>query len=237
MKQESLLSIDPPSIREVVLDRLNGLEYRQKAREQKRKRENAKAAARRVLRGGKKRQPKQERLPEAEEIPGMRQIKVTYRAVFQQLKSTAMICRAPVCVEVAETARGWISRSFETGKDFGFTVQPRADSAMKEAESRFVTMLSDEWAIFGKPPEGPPGLRLLQPEEFTAKDGKVYWYDLNDYTHVTSKEKPTPATPVAIYPAACGESPAFKQFISTKANIEPSCPGCAEYYRKEYAKH
>jgi hypothetical protein len=170
----------------------------------------------------------------------VRQIKVVYRAVFQQLKSVAMICRAPVNVEVAQSGGQWISRSPDTGVSFHFTECQSAEAAKKEAESRFITMLSDEWAIFGKPPEGPAALRLLEPEEYTMKDGKVYWLELNDFTHIVDPKRELTSIgrindKAKIWPAACGESPSVKQIISLKANIEPSCPKCAEVYRERYA--
>ena len=171
----------------------------------------------------------------------MRQIRVVYRAVFQQLKSVAMICRAPVNVEVAQLGNGvWISRSPDTGVSFRFTECQSAEAARWEAEDRFVEMLSDGWWMLGKPPDGSL-LRPLEPEEYTMKDGKVYWYELNDFTHIMDpKRKLTEVGSVIdkakIWPAACGESPSVKRIISLKADIEPSCPKCAEVYRERYAK-
>lgn len=171
----------------------------------------------------------------------MRQIKVVYRAVFQQLKSVAMICRAPVNVEVAQSGGQWISRSPDTGVSFHFTPKEFAETAKKEAESRFITMLSDEWCMLGKPPEGPTSfLRPLEPEEYTVKVGKVFWYELNDFTHIVDPKRELTSIgriddKAKIWPAACGKSPSVKQIISLKANIEPSCTKCAEVYRERYA--
>jgi hypothetical protein len=36
--------------------------------------------------------------------------------------------------------------------------------------------------------------------------------------------------------SACGVVLSPKAFISTKAHVVPSCPKCAEVYRKEYAR-
>ena len=67
----------------------------------------------------------------------MRQIKVTYRAVFQQLKSVAMRCSAPVNVEVIERKGMWISQSPDTGVEFRFEKHISAEAAKQEAASLF----------------------------------------------------------------------------------------------------
>ena len=169
----------------------------------------------------------------------MRLIHVTYRAVFTQLKSSLFKMNGPVNVEVIERYNQWVCQSPDTGVEFQFTKMPSAESAQKECASRFEKMLSDGWWIFGREPavkgskEPRDGPRLLNPEEIQITDGKVYFLEANDFTHIFDPANPTRPTgdkdKSAL--AACGQWPRIRNFISLKANVEPTCKGCAEVYR------
>lgn len=175
----------------------------------------------------------------------MRAIKVTYRAVFQQLRMSAMKCSAAVNVEVVQSGAGeWFSRSPDTGVEFKFTRQQSAEAAKKEAESRFEIMISDSWWITGKPPDE-SARRPLEPEELVERDGKMYILEPNDFTHIFDSEaskKPENAAQLSkmdidhVWPAACGQLPRLRHFVSTKAKVPPTCRQCLEIYQKEYAR-
>lgn len=168
----------------------------------------------------------------------MKQIKPRYRAVFQQLKSVAMKCSAAVNVEVIQRGTGlWICQSPDTGVEFRFTPMQSAQAAKQEAESRFEIMLSDGWFMMAKPPDGPSVIRLLEPDEYVEKDGKIYWFELDDFTHIVDPAKPMdPNNLKAVHPAACGDLPKIGKFVSLKANVPPTCKRCAEVYAERFAK-
>jgi hypothetical protein len=62
--------------------------------------------------------------------------------------------------------------------------------------------------------------------------GKFAWIDDEDRTHILHGPLIDPKLKVPN--AACGAQVNAKCFISTKANVEPSCKACAEVWRKEY---
>jgi hypothetical protein len=170
----------------------------------------------------------------------MRLIHVTYRAVFTQLKSSSFRMNGPVNVEVIERYNQWVCQSPDTGVEFNFTKMPSAESARKECESRFERMMSDGWWIFGREPrpagqKGPreDGPRLLNPQEIQMKDGQVYFLEVNDFTHIFDPKNPNRPTDDKdkSAQAACGQYPRIRNFISLKANVEPTCKACAEIYR------
>ena len=175
----------------------------------------------------------------------MRVIHVTYRAVFKRLKDTLFKYSGPINVEVIQLGNGmWISQSPETGAQFDkFTACASPESAKKEAACRFHEQVS-EWSIFGKEPapkgskEPRPPARQLLPHEIQIKDGKVFFLETDDYTHIMDPAVPSvtdrgvqgrPDMPTGM--AACGQWPKMKNFISLKANIPPTCKQCAEVYK------
>ena len=170
----------------------------------------------------------------------MRLIHVTYRAVFTQLKSSLFKMNGPVNVEVIERYNQWVCQSPDTGVEFQFTKMPSAESAQEECASRFEKMLSDGWWIFGREPRpaGQTGpredvARLLNPDEIQIKDGKVYFLEANDFTHIfdpKNTDRPSGDKDKSAQ-AACGQWPRIRNFISLRANVEPTCKGCAEVYR------
>jgi hypothetical protein len=170
----------------------------------------------------------------------VRQINVTYRAALEQLKAYPFKLKTPINVEVIERRRIWISQSPDTGVEFDFTPCQSAEAAKKEAEKRFERRLS-EWQIFGRPPmHGPtqkePRVdkpRLLTSDEIQIRDGKIYFLEANDFTHVYDPQKP----PVAgmdrdsAHDAACGQRPRLRHFVSLKGNQPPTCKECLKIYR------
>jgi hypothetical protein len=64
--------------------------------------------------------------------------------------------------------------------------------------------------------------------------GKGKWaaIDVEDRTHIIHAPSIPPGARVP--PAACGASVNAKCFISTKANIEPTCRGCKQVWEREY---
>ena len=170
----------------------------------------------------------------------MRLIHVTYRAVFTQLKFSLFKMNGPVNVEVIERYNQWVCQSPDTGVEFNFTKMPSAESAKTEAASRFEKMISDGWWTFGREPrpagqKGPreDGPRMLNPEEIQIKDGKVYFLEANDFTHIFNPTNPNPPSGNKDHStlAACGQYPRIRNFVSLKANVEPTCKACAEIYR------
>jgi hypothetical protein len=171
--------------------------------------------------------------------PSMRVIHVTYRAVFKRLKDTLFRFDGPVNVEIYQQKDKWMARSPDTLVDFPFTACQSPESMKKECAARFEKQLSDKWWIFGKEPAPKGGskgmgdnpVRELQPDEIQIKDGKVYFLETDDYTHIMDPKNPAPRPSPASNPAACGQWPKMKNFISLKANIPPSCRQCAEVYK------
>ncbi len=165
----------------------------------------------------------------------MRVIHATYRATFRHLKEALFKFNGPINVEVIQQTNGmWVSQSPDTGAEFKFTPCASPESAQKEAARQFHEQLS-EWQIFGKEPapkgskEPRPGARQLQPNEIQIRDGKVYFLEVDDFTHIMDPRIPVGSLPTT-GPAACGQFPKLKNFVSLKSNIPPTCKQCAEVY-------
>jgi len=179
--------------------------------------------------------------PRAQEIK-MRAIKVTYRAVFQQPigKLNPMELKVPgeIPVEVFRTGNTWQARDVSRianaftrlGKFFS------ADIAKSEVAAAFKHQLQD-WQAWGIVPAAKGTLteeRMLSPDEIVIDDkGKAFFKQAEDYTHII--HAPTIPPGARIPPAACGAQVNANCFISTKANVEPTCKACAEVWRREYA--
>jgi hypothetical protein len=90
----------------------------------------------------------------------------------------------------------------------------------------------EPWQVWGTPP-GEQQERILQPEEICdLGNGQTGWRQPEDYTHII--HAPTIPPGARVPPAACGAKVKAECFISTKANVEPTCPDCREVWRKEY---
>lgn len=170
----------------------------------------------------------------------MRAIKVTYRAVFQQpigpLNPMGLKIPGEFAVEISGSpVAGWRAYSLaprhvyeKLGRFASF------DHAKTELAAAFRKQTQD-WQIWGVVPaqDSLSAERMLTPDELIFQpDGKVFIRQAEDYTHIIHAQTIPPGA--RIPPAACGAQVNTKCFISTKANVEPTCKGCAEVWRREY---
>lgn len=173
----------------------------------------------------------------------MRAIKVTFRAVFEQpigsLNPMGVKLPGQFPVEIFGQGERWQVREIATPRRHVYTKLGRfisLDHAKREVRDHFARQIQD-WQPWGDAPlPNSPELaenRMLTPYEVAdCGEGKFGWIQDEDRTHII--HAPTIPPGARIPPAACGASVNAKCFISTKANIEPSCRGCAEVWRKEY---
>jgi hypothetical protein len=166
----------------------------------------------------------------------MRAIKVTYRAVFHQpigaLNPMGMKLSGPIAVEIFGSGERWQARELTSGAVF--VRLGRFGSAM-HAKSEVPTSFerqSEPWQIWGRPPNENQERMLTAAEVVIDAHGKVFFKQAEDYTHIIHAQTIPPGA--RIPPAACGAQVNAKCFISTKANVEPSCKACAEVWRREY---
>jgi hypothetical protein len=104
--------------------------------------------------------------------------------------------------------------------------------AKREIADHFARQL-EPWQMWGKPPEECGVEIMLTPYEVAdLGEGKFGWIQDEDRTHII--HAPTIPPGARIPPAACGAQVNAKCFISTKANIEPSCKGCKEVWERRY---
>ena len=173
----------------------------------------------------------------------MRAIKVTFRAVFQApigaLNPMGLRIPGPQPVEIFGQGERWQVREISSPRRQVFEKLGRfasvehAKSALNES---FAKML-EPWQLWGT--VAGDGDRSLAVERILTSydvvslgNGKWAALDPEDRTHIIHAQTIPPGA--RIPPAACGASVNAKCFISTKANIEPSCRGCADVWRKEY---
>lgn len=188
----------------------------------------------------------------------MRAIKVSYRAVFEQpigvLNPMGLKLPGPCAIEVYGTGDRWKVRTL-TGVQFKkLGEHPGASAAMHVVQECHAKQL-EPWQMWGTPPSpaDPPAgydfnARLILPAEVKAlvKEGieRVYWLEPEDFTHII--HAPNVKLPDGkirgadwIPPAACGAHVKVDHFINNKANVEPTCKGCAlvwrEHYQEQYA--
>jgi hypothetical protein len=169
----------------------------------------------------------------------MREIKVAYRAVFEQptgaLNPMGLKLPGPFPVELLSCGQCWLAREVASprrvvySKLSAFASLAAAKLAMREV---FVKQVQD-WQLWGTPPGVGAVERLLTPYDVAdLGNGKFAWLDDEDRTHILHGPLIDPKAKVPN--AACGAKVNAKCFISTKANIEPTCRPCAEVWRKEY---
>jgi hypothetical protein len=148
--------------------------------------------------------------------------------------------KGAVPVEVFGNGERWQAREISPGKPPSvFSRLGRFTSAehgKTEVEASFESFVKP-WQMWGTVAgDGDKSLaveRMLTPYDvISLNGGKWAALDPEDRTHII--HAPTIPPGARIPPAACGVSVNTKCFISTKANIEPSCRGCAEVWRKEY---
>lgn len=63
-------------------------------------------------------------------------------------------------------------------------------------------------------------------------NGKWGFLQDEDRTHIIHAPSVPPGAHVP--PAACGAQVNVKCFINNRANVEPTCRGCADVWRREY---
>lgn len=173
----------------------------------------------------------------------MKTIRVTFRASFRQpigvLNPSGFRLSAVCPVEVFGGDHGrWYARELASPRRTLYDKLGHfatAESGQAIVRQAFEDQVQP-WQIWGVPPDSMPPLeRLLTPDEICdLGDGKWGWYGPEDRTHIIHAPNIPPGAKIP--PAACGAKVDAKHFISTKANLEPTCPRCAEIYRKEYAK-
>jgi len=168
----------------------------------------------------------------------VRSIKVTFRAVFEQpiglLNPMGMRLPGPQPVEIFGNGERWQVREISSPRRQIFEKLGRFGSvehAKSEVQEVFERM-RQPWQIWGTMPQE-KSERILTPYDVVDL-GKGKWaaIDVEDRSHII--HAPTIPAGARVPPAACGASVNAKCFISTKANIEPSCRECAEVWRKEY---
>jgi hypothetical protein len=166
----------------------------------------------------------------------VRAIKVTFRAVFRQpigaLNPGGFKIAGPVAVELFGNGERWQARELSQANVFtrlGRFVS--LEHAKSTVEASFQERLQP-WQMWGKGPNEFKEKQLTPYEVADLGKGKFGWIQDEDRTHII--HAPTIPPGARIPPAACGAQVNAKCFISTKANIEPSCRGCAEVWRKEY---
>ena len=166
----------------------------------------------------------------------MRAIKVTFRAVFQQpmgpLNPMGLKLPGDFPVELYGHGEKWYARALGGApykKLSHFTTPAQGQSVLEQAFAH----RSTEWQMWGVPPDENEE-RILTPDEITETSApyQVFFKQPEDYTHIIHAQSIPPGA--RIPPAACGAQVNAKCFISTKANVEPSCKGCAEVWRREY---
>jgi hypothetical protein len=181
----------------------------------------------------------------------MRAIRVTFRAVFQQpigkLNPLNAKFASPIAVEIVQIGAKWLAREILSAGVFTRLGNLASlEQAKAELAANFERQVQD-WQIWGRVPWKPLCLsqrsgngesalteeRMLSLDEIVIDShGKAFFKQAEDYTHIL--HAPTIPPGAHVPPAACGAQVNAKCFISTKANVEPSCKGCAEVWRREY---
>ena len=193
----------------------------------------------------KRRKPRIPKPRTSEEHPHMRTIKVTYRAIFEQpigpLNSMGVKLPGIFPVEIFGTGEKWQAREIASPNRHVYAKLDKFASlhhGMTVVEQSFERQI-EPWQMWGTPPsEEHHGAqigveRLLLPDEVCdLGNGKMGWRQAEDYTHII--HAPTIPDGARIPPAACGAKVKADCFISTKANVEPTCKECVKVWRREY---
>jgi hypothetical protein len=173
----------------------------------------------------------------------VRALKVTFRAVFENpiglLNPMGLKIPGPQPVEIFGQGERWQVREIASPRRQVFTKLGRfisAEHAKREVADHFAQQIQ-AWQIWGTVPgDGEKSLaveRMLTPYDVVSLDGgKWAALDAEDRTHILHGPLIRPDSKVPN--AACGAQVNAKAFINNRANIEPSCRGCAEVWRKEY---
>lgn len=176
----------------------------------------------------------------------MRQIKVTYRAVFAQpigiLNPMNLKLPAPCPVEIFGSGDKWQARELITARRAVYEKLKKFSSA-ENGKTIVAEAFGEQlrpWQMWGTVPmeaamlrDFKPVERLIEPDEIKVlSDGRVLWKEADDYLHII--HAPTLPPGERIPSAACGAKVRADSFINNRANIEPTCKACAEIWRREY---
>lgn len=166
----------------------------------------------------------------------MKQIKITYRAIFEQPtgKLNPMGCpfKGLFPVEVFGSGEKWRIRELSSARREEFKILgkwPSPGAAQQTAAANFKRQVT-EWEIWGDPTGKDE--RPLDPSEIHQADGKTYFRTPEDYSHIL--HAPAIDTAAKVPPAACGAKVPAAAFINNRANIEPTCKACAQVWREHY---
>jgi hypothetical protein len=177
----------------------------------------------------------------------MRSIKVTYRAVFQQpigaLNPMGAKLPGAFPVEIFQRGASWLAREIQSPRRNVYEKLLGKFASLEHAKAevcRSFEKQMQDWQIWGTPPQDGPALsdalsieRMLTPDEICDLGNSQFgWIQAEDRTHILHGPLIDPKLKVPN--AACGAQVNAKCFISTKANVEPTCKVCAEVWRKEY---
>jgi hypothetical protein len=233
-RQPAQLPAHIPSrvIRSFVRESLEGFAHRQRQRERARKEQ-----AERYNRKGPKTTDTE---PKA---PTMRSIRITYRAMFEQptgaLNPLNLKLPGRFPVEIFGNGEQWKAREIASPRRVVYERLSRftsPDAGKQIVEASFTRKVED-WQMWGTEPVEPGGEvkdeRIMIPGVDLVDLGGNAWgyYMPADRTHISTSGPRTDSTATA----ACGATVSFKIVVSTRANVEPTCPKCAEIYKQRYA--
>jgi hypothetical protein len=139
-------------------------------------------------------------------------------------------------VELFQRGPSWLAREIASPRRQGYDKLGKFASLehAKAEVCRSFEKQAQDWQIWGTPPE-PPGAQERMLTSYDVADlgnGQFGWIQDEDRTHILHGPLIDPT--VKIPNAACGARVNVKCFISTKANVEPTCKGCAEIWKREY---
>lgn len=174
----------------------------------------------------------------------MRSINVTFRAIFEQpkgkLNPMGLKLPGPMPVEIFGSGEKWQARSLSAHPVVYKNLQrfTTPEQGMYVVQDSFERQV-EAWQMWGIPPEvnlkepKSKDARMLLPEEIAdLGKGKFGFRQPEDYTHIIHAQSVPPGAKIP--PAACGTSVNANCFISTKANVRPSCRKCAEVWEEHY---
>jgi len=169
----------------------------------------------------------------------VRNIRVTFRAVFEQpigvLNPMGVTLPGAFPVEVYRKGDNWEAREIASAKRRRYEKLrncPTLEIAQTTVEQSFARCVQT-WQIWGTPPGPDSQERMLTPYDVCDMGkGEFGWCTDEDRTHII--HAPTIPPGARIPPAACGARVKADCFISTRANVAPTCKACAEVWEKEY---
>ena len=167
----------------------------------------------------------------------MRNIKVTFRAVFHQpvgiLNPMGLQIPGNFLIELFQKGSKWKVREITARRQVYEKLGRLASLEHAKTEMAFVFQQQlTPWQIWGIPPQETMERQLSPDDVCDLGHDQFGWYQAEDRTHII--HAPTIPPGARIPPAACGAKVNAKCFISTKANVEPTCKSCAEIWRQHY---